>query len=799
MMKKSEGGLNICLNTFLAFSQKFIRKHWALTGNSVYLNIKRIKKEVPVVEQQESTEKPTKLAIGVEGGFNLKNDEEDPKNYQDLLSLVLLEPNNIVIPLPNNDLPEKVKMSIQGILENQAVETKKEVLQWEGEELKESSHTLSLKQIGSVKIPAHGWKCAECDITDNLWLNLSDGHIGCGRKFWDGTGGNNHAVEHYQKSGFPVCVKLGTIQLDENGEPKADVYSYAEDRMVKDSKLVEHLEYFGINITELKKTSKTMTEMELDQNMSFDFSRIQESDKVLKPVFGPGFTGLKNIGNSCYLASVMQTLFSLPQFEKKYFDPEMHFYTSTSSLETFTAQMEKLAFGLLSGDYSREELDENNQVKAQEGIPPKSFKSLVGKGHPEFSTMRQQDAVEFYQYLIQCIEREDKRNSVPESLINLFTYKVEERIECSESKKVKYIYRKDNLLSLPVPLSDAVNKAEYEEFQKQEQEREKREKELKLVENVNSKPLTTTTEKREVIRPQVPMSKCIEAFGEVDAVENFYSSALGRNTIGLKKTSLSTFPEYLAVQIRRFILDGWVPKKLDVFITGAEEIDLSHLRGTGLKPYEEELPSDEKKATSVFIDQNIVQNLMEMGITENAAKRGALKTNNVGIAEAMDWVFEHSGDSDLNDPLPEEKQDKGTSSESAPSESDIEGILGLGFPRSHAIVALKQTGNNIERAAEWLFSHMDDIDQYLQEETNNSAPKTETKHEETFSDGSGKYELIGFISHIGSNTSCGHYVCHLKKNVDGEQRWVLFNDSKVALSENPPFDMGYLYFYKRKD
>ena len=275
------------MNTFLAFSQNFVRKHFSLTGNSVFLNIKKIKREKPVEEKTD--EQPTKMAIGVEGGFQIKEEEEDESLYDEFLSLVLLEPNNVVIPLPNNDLPEKVKLSIKGILENQSVERKEEVLKWEGEELSEGKHTLDLKQIGGIKVPAHGWKCAECDITDNLWLNLSDGHIGCGRKFWDGTGGNNHAVEHYQKSGFPVCVKLGTIQLDDNGEPKADVYSYAEDKMVKDSKLVEHLEYFGINIREMKKTTKTMAEMELDQNLNFDFTRIQESDKHLKPMNPPSF------------------------------------------------------------------------------------------------------------------------------------------------------------------------------------------------------------------------------------------------------------------------------------------------------------------------------------------------------------------------------------------------------------------------------------------------------------------------------------------------------------------------------
>lgn len=39
----------------------------------------------------------------------------------------------------------------------------------------------------------------------------------------------------------------------------------------------------------------------------------------------------------------------------------------------------------------------------------------------------------------------------------------------------------------------------------------------------------------------------------------------------------------------------------------------------------------------------------------------------------------------------------------------------------------------------------------------------------------------------------GHYVAHILK--DGQ--WVIFNDSKVALSEHPPKELGYLYLYER--
>lgn len=38
------------------------------------------------------------------------------------------------------------------------------------------------------------------------------------------------------------------------------------------------------------------------------------------------------------------------------------------------------------------------------GIKPHMFKNLIGQGHPEFSTKKQQDAQEFFLHLISILE-----------------------------------------------------------------------------------------------------------------------------------------------------------------------------------------------------------------------------------------------------------------------------------------------------------------------------------------------------------------------------------------------------------
>lgn len=91
------------------------------------------------------------------------------------------------------------------------------------------------------------------------------------------------------------------------------------------------------------------------------------------------------------------------------------------------------------------------------GICPLMFKTLVGRGHPEFSTKKQQDAQEFLLHLLTLLERNTKNNFNPGEC---FKFKVEERFQCSASKKVKYLTRSDLILPLIIPMDAAINKDE---------------------------------------------------------------------------------------------------------------------------------------------------------------------------------------------------------------------------------------------------------------------------------------------------------------------------------------------------
>lgn len=80
----------------------------------------------------------------------------------------------------------------------------------------------------------------------------------------------------------------------------------------------------------------------------------------------------------------------------------------------------------------------------------------------------------------------------------------------------------------------------------------------------------------------------------------------------------------------------------------------------------------------------------------------------------------------------------------------IKSLENMGFSSEQAKAALSACQGNLERAVDWLFSHADAMEASVPSEATNL-------------DGRGEYELVGFLSHMGKNTSCGHYVSHIKK------------------------------------
>eukprot|EP01018_Ginkgo_biloba_P030578 Gb_35209 [translate_table: standard] len=421
---------------------------------------------------------------------------------------------------------------------------------------------------------------------------------------------------------------------------------------------------------------------------------------------------------------------------------------------------------------------ENKATKpGQEGIPPRMFKTLIGTGHPEFSSARQQDALEFFQHLLDQVERNNAgRPQMDPS--QCFKFCVEERILCP-SGKVSYNKRVDNVLSLNIPLHAATNKDEVVAFQKKKAERELAGHKLN---------------DEEIVRPRVPLSACLECFSAAEEVHDFYSSAMNAKTTAIKTAGLATFPDYLVLHMRKFVMEaGWVPKKLDVFIDVPDTIDINYMRSKGLQAGEELLPenggSEDSDQTGPSANEDIVSQLAGMGFPRLHCEKAAINTLNIGLEEAMNWLLSHMEDPDIDAPISTGKNN-GPDLQPPVDEGLVDTLISFGFQADIARKALRASGGDVERATEWIFSQPDDSTA-MELDVNSTGASTD----QVLPDGEGRYKLMAFVSHMGTSTQSGHYVAHVLK----EGRWVIFNDCKVALSCDPPKDMGYLYFFQRID
>ncbi|KAH8589449.1 ubiquitin carboxyl-terminal hydrolase [Bisporella sp. PMI_857] len=734
--------------------------HYATRAHPLVLNIRRTRKQV---SRDEPPQKVTKLAIAAET-------EADRYDYHTTVKCYECGIEDI-------DKSEgKLAAVVDGVLKANTFSRQEEVKAWE-QEFTSCEHILTLQQEDARQIQSQDLgHCSSCDLKENLWLCLQCGNLGCGRAQFGGLKGNSHGVAHKNSTGHAVAVKLGSITSDGT----ADVYCYACDEERIDESLAAHLANWGILLAERQKTEKSLMEMQVDENLRWEFSMTDDDGRELRKLFGEGFTGLKNIGNSCYLASTLQCLFALPQFKQRYYLPDEDAVAGLDDpAQDLETQLRKIAEGLLSGRYAipDPDVDATQGSPYQRGLAPSMLKHLVGRGHSEFSTMRQQDAFEFLLHLFKLITQ-SQNNAKSQDPTSAFRFILEHRLQCLSCRKVRYLTDEQDNLSIPVPL-----------------------RKIPRTEATGAEVLESGDEYE-----PVTLKECLDSFTGSEIVELTCSECGSKD--GFSKQSLfKTFPEVLAVNAKRYILVNWVPTKVNVaVIVGDEPFLLDAYKSHGHQPNEELLPEDASESKPSFVaNAEAVQQLEGMGFPRVRCEKALHATGNSSADAAMEWLFGHMEDPDIDEPLV---------LTSASSVADIDPakislVSEMGFAPAQARQALRETGGDVERAVEWLFNHPD-----AQGEDESAAPdasKTLTSSSGTPKELAGKselpaeFQLNSIVCHKGSSVHTGHYVAFVRKKIDeaspADPEWVLFNDEKVvkAVDVEEMKKFAYVYFFKRND
>lgn len=495
-------------------------------------------------------------------------------------------------------------------------------------------HVLTLKQTNNPFKAAGGpptgssIKCSEntCSCSENCWMCMTCGWIGCSRPT---SGGNGHALTHFENTRHPCSVKLGTIT-----PTGADIYCYLCDDLLSDNQLDHHMRFFGVDIRTAKKTAKTMGELEYDYSTSFDFNKITEEGEELELVSGPGRTGIKNIGNSCYLSSVIQCLFAMDQFKGAFYRlKQPHQAACTRDpYQCHHCQMERVADGLLSGTYSLPPASGTEDANDVGGICPRLLKNTFAGHHPEFSTGSQQDAQEYLVFFLEKLQQyvclpDDVKAAIggthPASLFNL---KLEQRTSCYRCKKVKYKTEEDSCLSVAVPVDQQV---------------------MASVSVQNA-----LLPEQDKTRPTYELSECINVALGTTRVD-CRCEACGAMTTYANRLRLESFPDILPVFIKRAYFDMATlsTKKFEAYVKVPQEIDLSFFRAQGPVPGETLMKGDDESQKRVktegpsssapsqpAMDDVALATVLSMGVEPDVAAF-ALRRNKMSVEKAIEYLF----------------------------------------------------------------------------------------------------------------------------------------------------------------
>jgi ubiquitin carboxyl-terminal hydrolase 5/13 len=639
----------------------------------------------------------------------------------------------------------KLRDVITGVMKALTFSRQEEVKAWE-QEFVPCEHTLCLQQQEGPRDVSQGMfpfhfretyilveseasdlgQCSMCSLKENLWLCLECGNLGCGRSQFGGIGGNSHGLAHADSSSHGVAVKLGSI----TPEGSADIYCYKCNEERIDPDLATHLSHWGINLNEQEKTEKSLMEMQVEQNLKWEFSMKTDDGQELKPLAGRGFIGLRNLGNSCYLASVVQCLFSLPQFQERYYQSLSVPPICDTPADDLETQLRKMADGLLSDRYVE---TGTNSVSTPayhqlQGLAPAMLKHLVGRGHEEFSTMRQQDAFEFLLHLFKLISVSNSRIGTVDPT-HSFRFALEQRLQCLACKKVGYKVDQQDNVSIPIPAR-------------------------RMIEESNA----NTESGRESSDPKfetVTLKECLDIFTGEEIVELTCPSCDSKD--GFRKRSMfKTLPDILAINARRFELVNWVPTKLNIPVDICDgPFDMSCYLSPGLQDGEELLPDQpatrEQKAFEP--NQAALGQLISMGFPHIRCEKALKATGNDNPETAMEWLFAHMDDPDIDTAM----DSAGTVGNAGQGDGEKLAQLGdMGINPVVARKALRETDGDVNRALDWVFSHPDEVADL---DNDSDKPSLGEKEAKTELPGSSKlpvnFQLQSIVCHKGASVHAG--------------------------------------------
>ena len=498
---------------------------------------------------------------------------------------------------------------------------------------------------------------------------------------------------------------------------------------------------------------------------------------------------------------------AVPEFSERYLSIPPHTLVHAAGsdpINDLTVQLHKLSTALLTDQYIEAPSSSSSSVPSYPNLAynltPIMFKSVIGRDSREFSSSKQQDASEFFQYFLDHLTTEEvQRNALNRfSLVNphnkkpsarLFEWQMEERLQCLATKRVKYTSNEStvlNTLELRIPAGESASSSSSTQISEDKQEVDERAKK----------------QKKAAAEDVIPLEACLSTYFAPSAVDMRLGSHSSASTQTMEQTvRFKTFPRYLMVKLGRYYVDSsWRQRKIEAPVDVPELLDLSAYRSIGRQEGELALTTEDKeeergrgaKVEEVAVDEGVVAQLVSMGFGERGARKAAA-VGGSDVEAAMNFLLanmDNGDDENVNDDVHTLPYSAHTApAKSSAEEEEEEGVnmlMSLGYSAIQAQTALQRSSNNVESAADWLLTTPPDLMNaavqvplktnivlllssyhsfiYLRGKEFNERKTSdmdvsrmkEEEEEDLNGSSSGKYALLGVITHLGKNTDHGN-------------------------------------------
>ncbi|XP_060611214.2 ubiquitin carboxyl-terminal hydrolase 8 isoform X1 [Anolis sagrei] len=309
---------------------------------------------------------------------------------------------------------------------------------------------------------------------------------------------------------------------------------------------------------ERKKVTITPTINRENKPVSYpkaEISRLSASQiRNLNPVFGgmgPALTGLRNLGNTCYMNSILQCLCNAPHladyFNRNYYQVDINRSNFLGHKGEVAEEFGIIMKALWAGQYRY--------------ISPKDFKMTIGKINDQFAGYSQQDSQELLLFLMDDLHEDLNKAD------NRKRYKEENNDDLDDPKAADLAWHKHKQLneSIIVALFQGQFKSTVQCLTCHKKSRTF-EAFMYL-----SLPLASTS--------KCTLQECFRLFSKEEKLTDnnrFYCSHCKTRRDSLKKIEIWKLPPVLLVHLKRFSYDGRWKQKLQTSVDfPLESLDLS--------------------------------------------------------------------------------------------------------------------------------------------------------------------------------------------------------------------------------